>query len=270
MKKNTIINITLIIAVLALIIIGIFIIRPVIINNNFEKHSSKGEFLEEDKKALKSIENLTFPEGYITNYNLGNYYYHEKDYGKAIKYYSKALELAPKDKEKDCNIRINLVLSNLNTMDFEKIEKSEDKSEAIKELKALREILTENGCACPERDKATGHSEDAEKLKKDIDDELDKLQDDSNQDQDQNQQSSENQEQEENKENDSSDKQLENKLTQQKSENNKKRQQEQQESKNYNGGKTPSLGQNQNEGSASDSGEEGGDSSESDKNTKVW
>lgn len=308
MKKlrHIFIYIFLIVAAVAMAVFSVFFISPFIINNTFEKHASEGKYLEKDLKALEFIKDLQYPDGYITNYNLGNYYYHEKKYDKAATYYTTALSWAPLDKEKDCNIRINLVLSYLNQMDFEKIEASDDKTDAINQLHSLRDVLTENGCACEEKGQATGHSEDAEKLKKDIDDELEKLEDNQDQSEDQNQdqnQNNEDQQQEQQDQNDSSDNKLEKKLNQQKSDNNKDRREQQKELEKQNGDLNPSKqkqdqqnagqgqqGQNGNgaggseqnqgggssnnngsdDGGSSDGGSSGGDSEDGNQNYKVW
>lgn len=255
MKKHIFIYIFLIAAAVAMAIFSVFFIRPYVINNTFERHAAKGQYLEKDLKSLESIKDLQYPDGYITNYNLGNYYYHKKKYDKAATYYNTALSWAPLDKEKDCNIRINLVLSNLNQMDFEKIEASDDKTDAINQLHTLRNILTENGCACQEKGQATGHSKDAEKLKKDIDDELDKLEDNPNEDQNQDQ-NQDNQDQQDNEDkNDSSDNKLEQKLNQQKSDNNKDRREQQKKLEKQNSDLNPSQQkQNQQQGSQNSNG----------------
>lgn len=256
MKKHIFIYLFLIAAAVAMAIFSVFFIRPYVINNTFERHAAKGQYLEKDLKSLESIKDLQYPDGYITNYNLGNYYYHKKKYDKAATYYNTALSWAPLDKEKDCNIRINLVLSNLNQMDFEKIEASDDKTDAINQLHTLRDILTENGCACQEKGQATGHSKDAEKLKKDIDDELDKLEDNPNEDQNQDQnQDNQGQQQDNEDKNDSSDNKLEQKLNQQKSDNNKDRREQQKKLEKQNSDLNPSQQkQNQQQGSQNSNG----------------
>lgn len=104
----------------------------------------------------------------ITHYNHGNDLYQKGDYDGAIKSYTKALKWNPPE-NKECSIRINLVLAML-----AKIDENDDVQNIIKELKEAREVLCENGCA-NENDNL-GHSDKAEQLKSDIDDMLNQLQ----------------------------------------------------------------------------------------------
>lgn len=271
--RKTLSNLIIIILAVLCILAGLFFLCPFIINNNYEKHEKNGNFLESDRKALFAISSFKVPEGYVTNYNLGNYYYNTGDYENAVNFYKKALEWAPTDKEKDCNIRINLVLSYLNQMDFEEIEKAEDKSDAINKLKTYRNILTENGCANEKKDVFDGHSKDAEKLKKDIDDELEKLGDNSsNSDENQNQKESDEQSDEKDEES-STDKDLENRLNQQRSNNNKDRQKSQTETRQQNSGQVPNAADNSNnsgQNMSDGTGQEGDEGDSENKHSKNW
>lgn len=104
---------------------------------------------------------------YILQYNYGNMAYNQKKYEEAIEKYENALDLFP-PKSKECNIRINLALSMLKTI------KSDDTvSVKLNVLQKAREVLTEKGCANEQDD--NGHNAEAEKLKKDIDKEIEKL-----------------------------------------------------------------------------------------------
>ena len=104
---------------------------------------------------------------YTLKYNFGNALYKKKDYENAITEYKRALELFPL-KYKECKIRINLALSMLKTIsEKDKLEKK------LEVLYSAKEVLCEDGCANVNDD--NGHSEDAEKLKKDIEREIEKL-----------------------------------------------------------------------------------------------
>lgn len=111
---------------------------------------------------------------YIAHYNNGNIYYQEGNYDKAIEEYYKALELNP-PKYKECSIRINIALAMLERLgdDYAKPERVE---ETIEELNAAIDVLLEDGCATEEDD---GHSETAEQLKEEIEDLIEKLQEQS-------------------------------------------------------------------------------------------
>lgn len=111
---------------------------------------------------------------YVVHYNKGNNLYNNGDYVGAIREYEKALECFP-PKYKECSIRINLALSML-----KRIENDDSKENKLKILKEAREIICEDGCANKEDD--NGHSKEAERLKKDIEREIDKLQDEEDRD----------------------------------------------------------------------------------------
>ena len=130
-----------------------------------------------------------FYQPYIAYYNRGNIFYNNGNYDEAIKEYNKALKCHLPAK-KECSIRINLALSIIGKIpsDYD----APDKIDAtIATLKEAREVLLPDNCA---NDEGTGHSSEAEKLKKEIDDLIKELeqkkeeqsQDDQNQD-DQNQ-----------------------------------------------------------------------------------
>ena len=107
---------------------------------------------------------------YIAHYNQGNIYYQNGDYEQAIEEYYSALEQFP-PKYKECSIRINLALAMLGTLgdDYDKPDNIKDSIETLKEAKA---VLLENDCATKSGD---GHSKTAEKLKSEIEDILEEL-----------------------------------------------------------------------------------------------
>ncbi|MBQ7707851.1 MAG: tetratricopeptide repeat protein [Lachnospiraceae bacterium] len=106
-----------------------------------------------------------FYEPYIAHYNRGNIFYKNGNYDEAIKEYNNALKCHVPDR-KECSIRINLALSIIGKIpnDYD----APDKIDAtIATLKEAREVLLPDDCA---NEEGTGHSAEAEKLKKEIDD----------------------------------------------------------------------------------------------------
>ena len=138
------------------------------INTSLINKYNSGEYNDGQAKTLKII-NVIQP--YIAYYNLGNIYYQTGKYEEAINEYKNALNTyVPKYKE--CNIRINYVLAICKTVQVD--EKDEESiKEAIKKYESAIDILTEDGCA--NKNDNNGHNEKAEKLKKDIQDEIDRL-----------------------------------------------------------------------------------------------
>lgn len=104
---------------------------------------------------------------YMIWYNHGNDLYNDGNYEEAIEAYDIALNLFP-SKYKECKIRINMALSMLKTM-----KTDYDVAQRLDVLKLARDVLTDEGCANKYDD--NGHSEEAEKLKKDIDREIEFL-----------------------------------------------------------------------------------------------
>ena len=107
---------------------------------------------------------------YIIHYNNGNRYYRQYSYGRAIEQYEKALEqVIPEGKE--CGIRINLALAMLGLLgpDYAQPEQIDN---SIMVLEEARWELLAQDCAT---DAGTGHSEEAEQLKEEIDEILKEL-----------------------------------------------------------------------------------------------
>ena len=112
-----------------------------------------------------------FFEPYIAHYNQGNIEYQNKNYEKAIEEYQKAIKChMPKDKE--CLARINIALAMVIPIDEDEIN-SQNIDETIKKLEEARDVLTEKGYA-HEHD-SNGHNPDAQQLKEDIDDFIERL-----------------------------------------------------------------------------------------------
>ena len=126
-------------------------------------------------------ENMLLPielgENYVPYYNVGNAEYQKGNYEEAARYYYTALQKEPPEEEKECAVRVNFALAYLHTYPFETMdmENQEEIEAALNVLYGARQVLTEHGCACEDFGKYTGHSEEAEKLKRDIDEMIMKL-----------------------------------------------------------------------------------------------
>ena len=144
------------------------------VNSVFLTDYKTGHYSEYPERLMLP---LKFGENYVIPYNLGNAAYQQENYARAARYYMEALENHPPEEEKECSVRINLALAILHLYPFETmdVQDQEQVEEAINVLLYARSVLTENGCACEETDRWDGHSEEAEKLKRDIDDMLRKL-----------------------------------------------------------------------------------------------
>ena len=105
---------------------------------------------------------------YVVKYNNGNNAYKRRNYEKAITEYENALNLFP-PKYEECKIRINLSLAMIKT-----INQGDSRRIALKTLESARNVLIEDGCANDKDD--NGHSKEAEKLKKDIDQMIEQIQ----------------------------------------------------------------------------------------------
>ncbi|MCI9287790.1 MAG: tetratricopeptide repeat protein [Clostridia bacterium] len=151
-----------------MILILIKLTSSLIINKNFIKNYNNGDY---EEKYAKKMLILNFFEPYIAHYNYGNILYQNGNFDEAIIEYEKALNLFP-PKYKECNIRINIVLSMLQKI---YINNSEDEK-ILEKLMEARRFLCEKGCANEDND--NGHSDEAENLKKDIDKMIEELQKD--------------------------------------------------------------------------------------------
>ena len=155
-----------------MLIAAIFLGTRFILNEIFRSRYNHQIYSNDYEESLLK---LNFPESYLPYYNLGNAEYKNGNYDRAISNYKKALELGPQhNHEKECDIRVNLALAMLAKIDWANMKTQKDGQRAIKQLKAARNVLTEEGCANP--DDPNGHDEDAEQLKKDIDDMIQQLQ----------------------------------------------------------------------------------------------
>lgn len=148
---------------LSLLGVGIIILLRILSNHNFVEAYNRGQYNTRQEEGLLT---LNIPEGYVPYYNLGNAYYRMGDYNSAIGYYNQALLQHPAE-PKDCQIRINLALAMLKTIDFYGLNTQEKIDTALFMLYKARDVLTEHGCASEEGH--DGHNEDAQQLKEDID-----------------------------------------------------------------------------------------------------
>ncbi|MDE6314478.1 MAG: tetratricopeptide repeat protein [Lachnospiraceae bacterium] len=125
---------------------------------------------EKGKYTENKLSVLGFMEPYISHYNRGNILYKMDDYEAAVEEYERALRLNPPH-DRECKIRINLVLAMVASIDSDEITES-NVNEVIQLLEEGEDILYEHGCA---RSDDNGHNEDAQKLKEDIDKFLEEL-----------------------------------------------------------------------------------------------
>lgn len=187
MKKK----IFIILYLLFLVVVGKLIFTYVY-NERIIKKASSGNY--SSNANMLTFANVYQP--YIAHYNRGNIFYSQGNYDEAIKEYNKALDIGiPEGKE--CSVRVNLALSIIGKIPYDYA--SPDNIDAtIATLKEAREVLLPDDCA---NDEGTGHSKNAERLKKQIDDLIDELeelkdeqnQSDDNQDDNQDDQNQDNQ-----------------------------------------------------------------------------
>ena len=177
---------------------GIFMLARSVVNTAFLRNYEKGSYSEMPERFFL---HLKFGENYVVPYNLGNVAYQYEDYDKAVTYYRQALSSGPPEQEAECKVRVNLALSMCHTIDFDKLDTSDEKavSKAVSTLQKARLVLTDHGCASEPVGSDDGHFRDADQLKHDIDDMLNKLQNppESDQNQDQKDQQDQNQDQKE-------------------------------------------------------------------------
>ena len=173
---------TLLLAVCTTVaVFGILIVIRNIINTAFLFNYNKGTYLVIPENILP---NLAFGENYVAPYNLGNAEYHRGNYDKAIEYYLDALSQNPPEIDEECKIRVNLAFTMCHTIDFDHLDLSDQEAvqQAITVLQTARYVLTEDGCASEPVGSNDGHFTDADKLKHDIDEMLQKLQSQSDSD----------------------------------------------------------------------------------------
>lgn len=114
-----------------------------------------------DENMLDMVKYINISQPCVVYYNIANAKYQTGDYDGAIEEYKKALKLFP-TRDKDCDIRINLVLAMLKKIDV----KNDKKEDIISVLYESLDILCEKGCA--NINDNNGHNKDAETLKEEI------------------------------------------------------------------------------------------------------
>ena len=117
---------------------------------------------------------MLFGQKYIYYYNRGNASFENQKYDEAILEYKKSLHgVIPKYRE--CKIRINYALAICKKIDLDLDESNENSvNQAIDMYKFAIDILTEKGCASKLKENEF-HSEDAEILTEDIENEIYRL-----------------------------------------------------------------------------------------------
>ena len=166
-----------------LTVLGVLIIARSLINVNFLNNYNKGKY----PTVLEGLlPHLPFGENYVAFYNLGNADYMKGNYDKAVSYYATALTKAPPEQYEDCMIRTTLALALCHTIDFDNLDLSDQEAvqHAIEVLLTARYYLTEHECASEPVGSNDGHFPDADSLKHDIDEMLQKLQSQSSSDSD--------------------------------------------------------------------------------------
>ena len=154
-------------------VILIFIILKLaytnIINRILIIKYNNGEYSE---KLAEQLTLFNFSQSYVADYNYGNILYQNGDYESAIEQYKKSLSDKTIPEDRECSVRINYALAICKTV---KLDESDEQSikKAISIYESAIDVLTEHGCANKNDD--NGHSEKAEKLKKDIQNEIERL-----------------------------------------------------------------------------------------------
>jgi len=167
--KRILLLLSILMAVAALLILG----RSAA-NRFFLARYRQGAYSEYPEKLLLP---LALGENYVAPYNLGNVAFQRGNYDRDVEYYNAALSQNPPEAGRECSVRVNLALAMLHTFPFETLDTGDGAQvqQARETLLHARAVLTRNGCACEEKGAFDGHSEEAEALKRDIDQMLDRL-----------------------------------------------------------------------------------------------
>ena len=176
---------------------GLFLAGRYLLNERFLAEYRSGRYTDTWERPLLP---LNLPEGWLPLYHMGNISYQLEDYDAAIGWYQRSLEKHPPEEEKECAVRINLALALLHKVDYEHLDTEKAVQTAISQLQNARSVLTEHGCADPDR--TDGHSPEAEQLKKEIDELLQQLQNPDSGQQEEQQEEQQEQEQQEEQQND--------------------------------------------------------------------
>ena len=187
---------TVLICAIAALVVAVFLISRWLINAYFVAEAKHGRYHGELEEMLTPI---NIPDGYIIWYNIGNYHYQNGDFEEAEADYYRAIESGI-PYEKECEIKVNLALAMIEQISDEEWEAFLDcdssaemdaQARAVeKTLITARTILCEDGCA--HEDDEDGHYEPAQTLKDEIDELLNK--DDENEEEDEDEEDEEDQE----------------------------------------------------------------------------
>ena len=158
----------------ALLAAGLLVLFRSLVNRVFLVNYENGNYSAFPEELLLP---MRWGENYVVPANMGNTAYQNGDYGQAVMYYRDALNGNPPEEGKECAIRVNLALAMLHMYPFDTMnpQDAQQIDEALRVLISARAVLTEHGCACEASGAEDGHSEQAETLKRDIDEMIGKL-----------------------------------------------------------------------------------------------
>ncbi|MCQ2516485.1 MAG: tetratricopeptide repeat protein [Saccharofermentans sp.] len=151
--------------IVLVLLLGVLLFAD-ISNRNFISNFNNGIY-EQNRFGF-----LGFWEPHVNHYNRGNLYYSLGDYERAIEEYQEALSTV-NGKPYDCMTRINYALSLVVPLDLENVNE-DNVDDILAVLYEARDILCENDCARENSDHG-GHDSDAQKLKNQIDELIDLL-----------------------------------------------------------------------------------------------
>ena len=173
-RARRILRIALTALAVALLAAGVLVLFRSLVNRLFLYSYDNGSYSRFPESLGRP---LAFGDNYVVPYNLGNAAYQLGNYREAEDCFADALRRHPPAEEVECKVRINLALSKLHAYDFDGMDKGDERQveEALQVLRSARAVLTESGCANEKAGVYDGHSEEAEKLKRDIDAMIDKL-----------------------------------------------------------------------------------------------
>ncbi len=134
---------------------------------------------------------LGFMEPWVEPYNLGNSYFKQKKYEKAIEEYDKALDIKTLPEKKECDVRVNKALSMVIPIDTDNVTK-ENRRSIIELLEKAMNVLTEDECAT---DDGNGHDEEAQTLYDEIKEYKEELEKEEEEEQEQEQEQQDQQDQ---------------------------------------------------------------------------
>ena len=158
----------LVLCILAAVSAGLYSIRYAR-NEQFIQEYESGSYDTAGEESL--MKRGTF-DSYVPYYNVANARYQEGRFEEAAGLYRQALEKGcPADRE--CAVRINLAMSLCQQIDFDALDTAQQIREAISQLEAARSVLIEGGFAAEEDD--SGTSQEAEELKRDIENKIREL-----------------------------------------------------------------------------------------------